>query len=320
MARRRNSTAKFISYDLRPAKQSERRILIDVLKVAGDCGLPVRQYRYIGMGANRFYDFLLLHRYLGVRDMVSLEHDPKMYERAVFNVPYKFIDVRNTTTVDFLAQDKKERDEILWLDYDGGIGPEVTQDIGSMATRAKLGDFCFVTVGGLVPPALDAGNDGDRLVSVKDVMGDVAGSLTVDDMQDSSFPVAVHKMLVAAFRNAFAPRTDGKFILLLQVVYRDSMEMVTVGGAFVADGTALELTNRLKVALPFLPVGKEGMYAIRSFNLTERERGLFDHAATAKSARCSERNTLKRMGFGEDDFDAYDDLIRYLPRYVETVV
>ena len=79
------STASFISYDLRPSKQSERRILLDVLKIAGDCGLPISDYRYVGMGANRFYDFLLIHRYIGIRNMVSLEHDPIMYKRSIFN-------------------------------------------------------------------------------------------------------------------------------------------------------------------------------------------------------------------------------------------
>src|SRR4051794_25050618 len=88
------STARFIPYDLRPAKQSERKILVDLLKTGGDIGLPIGDYRYVGMGANRFYDFLMLHKHLGICSMVSLEHDPKMFKRAAFNVPYNFIDVR----------------------------------------------------------------------------------------------------------------------------------------------------------------------------------------------------------------------------------
>ncbi len=61
------STARFISYDLRPAKQSERTILLDLLRLTSDSGLNITGYRYVGMGANRFYDFLLMHKYLGLK-------------------------------------------------------------------------------------------------------------------------------------------------------------------------------------------------------------------------------------------------------------
>ena len=246
MPRPARSTAKFISYDLRPAKQSERGILVDVLKIAGDCGLPIRDYRYVGMGANRFYDFLLLHKYLGVRDMISLEHDVGMYKRAVFNVPYRFIDVRHTTVVNFLAADGGERPEILWLDYDGGVGPDIVADIMSMATRAKVGDFCFVTVAGPPPRIMEAMSDSDRLTTIRETMGDVAGDIEPEDVERSHFHFAVHKILMAAFKNAFAARHEGKFVPLLQVEYADSMSMVTVGGAFLANGTAVDLRGRLK--------------------------------------------------------------------------
>lgn len=92
-----------LSCDLRPSKQAERGILIDLLRIAGDCGFPIGNYRYVGMGANRFYDFLLLHNYLGIKDMVSLEHDSDMFKRAVFNVPYGFIDVKETSAQDYIA-------------------------------------------------------------------------------------------------------------------------------------------------------------------------------------------------------------------------
>lgn len=320
MARPARSTAKFISYDLRPAKQSERGILVDVLKIAGDCGLPVRDYRYVGMGANRFYDFLLVHKYLGVRDMVSLEHDKNMFQRALFNVPYRFIDVRHATVVDFLSGDNSERQEILWLDYDGGIGPDIVADIMSMATRAKVGDFCFVTVAGPPPRVMETMNDFDRLTVIKDTMGDVAGDVELEDVERSHFPIAVHKMLMAAFRNAFAARREGKFVPLLQVEYADTMPMVTVGGAFLATEIATDIRRRMAKALPFLATEKTELYEIRSFCLTERERALFDRASTAPKRHRGERNALKKLGFKNTDFDSYSDLIRYLPRYVETAI
>lgn len=314
------STAKFISYDLRPAKQSERGLLIDILRVGGDCGLPIRDYRYIGMGANRFYDFLMIHKYVGIKKMVSLEHDQSMYNRAVFNVPFKFIDVRNVTVADFIAQDEEKCSDIFWFDYDGGIGPEIVADIMSMAMKMKLGDFCFVTVFGGPPGSMDRVSDEDRLSMLKDAVGDNAGLVELADVERASFPIAVHKILVSAFKEAFAARTDGKFFTLLQVEYRDSVPMVTVGGAFLNDGQISSYKAKLKASLPFLKLGPPDLYEIKSLHITERERGLFDRAVTASKKRSAERNALKQLGFKDAEITAYEELLRYLPRYVETII
>jgi hypothetical protein len=141
----KRSTASFIAYDLRPAKQAERRILLDFLKCANEAGISVSDCRYVGMGGTKFYDFHLLHRFIGVCRMVSLERDPALHTRAVFNCPYDFIDVQPRTVADFLASDLDETPTVYWLDYDDGISAEITADIMSMGARIKVGSFAFVT-------------------------------------------------------------------------------------------------------------------------------------------------------------------------------
>jgi len=314
------STGKFISYDLRPAKQSERMILVDLLKAGGDSGLPIRDYRYVGMGANRFYDFLLIHRYLGITRMISLEHDEKFVNRARFNVPYKFIEVENSTAADFIAEDTSITPSVYWLDYDGGIGSHIIGDITSLSNRLKLGDFCFVTVFGGPPKVIDRANDADRLVWLQDSLGDVSGTVSIEDVERANFPDAVHKILMTTFQNVFAPRMDGKFIPLLQVEYSDSMPMVTVGGAFLSEGQAVGIRSKIKSVLPFLETAEQKLYEIRSLHLTERERQLFDGAVTATGRRSKEHNKLKELGFKDAELGAYKDLLRYLPRYVEAIV
>jgi hypothetical protein len=314
------STAHFLSYDVRPAKQSERRIILDLLKVGGDAGLPISDYRYVGMGANRFYDFLLIHKYLGIRNMVSLEHDPSMFKRAQFNVPYSFIEVRNEAASVFLGSDTSEDPSITWFDYDGGIGPRMTADISSLATKLKIGDFAFVTSYGGPPRLIEAFSSADRLAWLQDHMGPVAGVLSRDDCEEATFPRAVHKMLVASFQHAFATRRDGKFHLLLQVEYSDTTPMITVGGALLSEGQAVDMKKKLKKVVPFLSATPGDLYTIRSLHLTERERTLFDIAATRKQKRCREANVLRDLGFKDKEIESYRDLLRYLPRYVETIV
>lgn len=314
------STANFISYDLRPCKQSERRMLLDLLKIAGDCGLPIPQYRYVGMGANRFYDFLLIHKYLGISKMVSLEHDPVMFKRAEFNCPYSFIELHGRTTTDFIVGDTFEDPSILWFDYDGGIDPSITYDIASLSAKLKVGDFCFVTVFGGPPRALDRESDQNRLAWFQDQIGDVANEVTLADVERFAFSKAVHKVLVAAFRNAFSVRRDGRFLPFLQVKYADSAPMITVGGGLLTDGQALSFSRRVKEVLPFLMAREPILYDIKALHLTERERILFDRATTKPTKKSSEHNQLKKLGFRDVELKAYKDLIRYLPRYVETMV
>lgn len=314
------STAKFISYDLRPAKQSERRILLDLLKIAGDCDLDIPSYRYVGMGANRFYDFLLIHKYLGIKRMISLEHNSVMFKRAVFNLPYKFIEVQEETAEEFIINDEFSQPSILWFDYDGGIKPHIVNDIGSLSSKLKVGDFCFVTVSGGLIKSLNKKNSQSRLEWFQEQFGDVAGEVSLTDVQDFSFPVAVHKVLIASFLNAFSIRRDGSFVPFLQVKYTDSVPMITVGGGFLADGYASGFKNRVSTALPFLSIENTKLYEIKSLHLTERERVLFDLATTAPDKRSSEHRKLKKLGFKDDEISAYKDLIRFLPRYVETII
>jgi hypothetical protein len=313
------STAKFIAYDLRPAKQSERRILIEVLKLGSE-GTPISDYRYVGMGGNKFYDFLLMHRYLGIKKMVSIEHDPTMYKRAEFNVPFGFIDVQQKNVAEFLATDTSGSHSIYWFDYDGGVSRTLVDDIESMATKAKLGDFCFVTVSGTAPRALDKLSDEDRLEELKDLIGDVAGQVVLEDVERSRFSNAVHQILFAAFRHGFAMRTEGKFVPLLQVKYSDTHPMVTVGGAFLAESRGATCAAAVRAHMPYLMPSRPELYEIMSFNHTDRERALFDRAVTTGSGRSRERRILAGLGFQKAELEAYRDMVRYFPRYVETMV
>lgn len=316
--RKPRSTATFIQYDLRPAKQAERRILIELLRLAGDIGLPLSSYRYLGMGGNRFYDFLLVHKYLGLRRMVSLEHDERMYERARYSCPYDFIDVRNETSQAFIANDQFVDPTVTWFDYDGGISAGVIGDIAQLGTKLKVGDLLFVTVCGIPPGALQKQGAQERLAWFQDELGGVSGTVTLNDVETASFPDAVHKVLRSALTNAFAARTDGAFVSMLEVEYADSMPMVTVGGGFLANGQAGSLLQRRKNVLPFLEQGS--LYRIGSMNLTDRERRLFDRAASKQSKVSKDRNQLKKLGFDDEDIDAYRDLLRFAPHYVETIV
>ncbi|WP_420612272.1 O-methyltransferase [Candidatus Spongiisocius sp.] len=305
-----------MSYDLRPAKQTERRILLDLVALGRACGLEISSYRYVGMGGNRFYDYLLLHRYLGIHNMVSLEHDPNMVERARFNAPYGFIDVREQSTTDFIQLDEFDVNSIYWFDYDGAIGTEVIADIYSLGTAVSAGDFIFVTVNGRPPRVIRKMSSHQRADWYTATFGDVANQIQPNECEDGTFNKSVHKLLRTAFRHAFASAAD-VFSMPLQIFYRDSTQMVTVGGCYLQAEDDEKYRRRCEQELPFLDVKSNAPYSIPHLSLSERERQVFDLAATGRSEAF---NRLKAMGFDDRDVECHRELIRYIPRYVETIV
>lgn len=312
------STTNFISYNLRPSKQAERRVILDFLKCANEGGMTIADCRYVGMGGTTFYDFHLIHRFLGIQNMISLERDPDAYPRCAFNCPFDFISMRKMTAAEFLAKDKSKKRTIYWFDYDDGISPEITADIVSLGTRVKVGGFAFVTVFGEPPGALANKSAMERLEYFQEELGEFSVGLIADDMENVAFPKTLCRVLVMAFQNAFAPRTDGKFEPVFQIQYKDSSWMITVGGFFARNDAISGINARIQADLPFLLANSP--YRIRHLNLTERERVVFDLAVTKKGTTSKAATKLRSLGFRKSEFDAYRDLIRFWPRYHETII
>src|ERR1700712_3390037 len=62
---------KKIDYRLRPAKHAERVMLCDLFRRMRFS--PPETYQYVGFGSVAFIDFRLVHRTLGIRQMISIE-------------------------------------------------------------------------------------------------------------------------------------------------------------------------------------------------------------------------------------------------------
>jgi hypothetical protein len=105
---------------------------------------------------------------------------------------------------------------------------------------------------------------------------------------------------------------------LFQVQYRDTSDMMTIGGCFGVPKHLERIRQRVIADLPFLL--RHQPYKIRNLNLTERERTLFDLAVTRRRSNSHQANSLRSLGFRQEDFVAYRDLIRFLPRYHESII
>ena len=314
------SSARVVSYDLRPAKQCERRMIVDTFLTAMEVGFSIPSYRYVGMGANRFYDFIVVHKYLGITNMISLEHDENMYIRALFNRPFDFISVQPCSVSEFLLRENNTERSIYWFDYDGAIDPRVVQDLNTLIPKLTRGDFVFVTVSGRPPGHMARMKSKERHSELLELFGDLTGSLTVEDVENASFPVAAHTILTACLRKGFSARSDGVFEPFFSVRYADGTEMVSFGGVFDGKERVVPLKRLLASRMPFLRTGEDGMYRIGRFDYTDKERRLFDLAVTARRKNAKALGELRALGFGDREISKYRELLRYRPRYVETFV
>jgi hypothetical protein len=140
------STAKFIAYDVRPAKQTERRGIVEFLNCAKHAGFDVSNYRYVGFGGTKFIDFQLMERYVGFKKYRSIEHDAEIFNRCKFNKPFNSIEMFDGPLSVFLSTDTSPENSVYWLDFEIGLNGELFSNLNSIASRAKDGDIILVTI------------------------------------------------------------------------------------------------------------------------------------------------------------------------------
>lgn len=139
-----------IDYSLRPAKHAERRMLCDVFRRLTHFQ-PVETYRYVGFGSVWFSDFVLFHRALGIRDMLSIEQSVQSKPRFEANKPFAIdIDFRSSSLV--LPELNYDRRQFIWLDYDDPITLDMVNDVAAITRRASSGTVLVVSVQCVRPP------------------------------------------------------------------------------------------------------------------------------------------------------------------------
>jgi hypothetical protein len=135
---------KKIDYSLRPAKYAERRMIRDIFRRLAAFE-PPENYTYIGFGSVWFADFILFHRGLGVRKMISIESSIGAAQRVRDNAPFR-IDLRFEKSTKVLPKLRWRERSFVWLDYDDPLTPDMLSDVRTVARRARSGSVIAVTV------------------------------------------------------------------------------------------------------------------------------------------------------------------------------
>lgn len=126
-------SGEYVSYSIRPNKTVERLLFVELLaRLDRALPSPIHQYCYVGLGGPFLDDFRLMYAEFGMRRMVSIESDPDVHRRQLFNRPFGHIRCLNITSgelIDHLDRYVPGTRRLFWLDY---------ADAGAQALRQQL--------------------------------------------------------------------------------------------------------------------------------------------------------------------------------------
>lgn len=233
--------AKQPFYHLRPNKSIDRSLFVQTL-IGLSKQLPISDYHYTGFGSYLFDDFKLLHDTLNISNMTSLEIDSTVYERAMFNLPYGCIQVKNTGSTEYLTELMLDDNEhnIFWLDFvsPSELGIQLS-DFSTLLNQLNPGDIVRITLNAN-PDSLGKSAEPDslqeyRLGKLKERVPDayLPHSLSPTDVTTTNYPLTLLKILKAVALEALhdSPPYDSNFMLpLFSSIYADGQQMLTFTG------------------------------------------------------------------------------------------
>jgi len=308
-----------VQYDLRPAKQVERRMLIDAFQLLTSAGFKIHNYQYTGFGSIHFVDFILFHKFLGIKKMVSIEYDYDIKKRVQFNRPYKMVNIEMAAAEEVIVRLAKDTKHILWLDYDEKINEDMLTDIALSATTLSKGSVVLVTMDAN-PPGKESDDDyGPKMW--KDYYFSVAESYLGDysnteDFVESNLTEINTQIFSNVMRNSISSRKGLEFFPFLNFSYADGHRMVTCGG-MICSSTQKEMIKKCSLKereytrFDFI----KPSFEIRVPKITRKERLYLE-----SNMPCLKSWRPEKFEFSKDDILAYRDIYRYFPAYAEMML
>jgi hypothetical protein len=325
------ATFETIDYSLRPNKNVERKLIAEALQALSP-SFDLTKYRYIGLGGIWFVDFVLFHRTLRIRDMISIQEGERYADRARFNKPYGCIQVRTGVSTTELARLlPADKPVLVWMDYDSMLAGPVLKDIPITCESLKSGDIVLFTVNAdhrrqLANQKAKGGVVLDRKVVLSSLLKIPVSRIPDEAVEADGFPPFVATALFGRMKSGTRIASGGalKFVPLFNFKYADGATMITIGGMIVnaADEVRLNdsglLTRDPITGLRVLPfVTQEEQFAVRVPLLTHREKLVIDRLLPRDEEIPDE--TLARMHCTLEaaEVDAYRQFYRYYPSFSE---
>ena len=305
-----------INYLVRPAKQVERKLILEALQCLGK-KYPIQNYSYVGMGSRYFVDFQMVHKFLGIKDMISFEMDEDNIKRFEFNLPYEFIKLLPYKSTDILPSIDWSEDLIIWLDYDQKIQQYMIEDIEIICDNAKPGTIFILTIDA-EPDRFDEEfpqDEGERinkrLKNFKDTIHPhYPPNIKKNDLSKKAFPKILMQIIRERIRDCLTKR-DLKHFQLFNLLYEDTCQMYTFGCILEKRPKKIEDTGVYELNY----ISKDdNIIRIKLPILTPREKMLFDKLIPGIADK------LDHFEMSKDKIRTYEKYYRYYPQYFEAYI
>lgn len=322
-----SSSSYRVQYDIRPAKQVERRMLIDALQRLAAAGFPILDYQYTGFGAIYYVDFILFHKILGLNKLLSLEQHKSLESRMHFNRPFSCVDVKMVPASSEIPNLSRDARHIIWLDYDGVLQRDFLSDIQSALTILSPASILLVTVDVEPPDERDYIAIEPHFDASKEVLGPkhwrhyfehhasayLRLGLSDEDFGKSQIPARTAEILRAAFTRAIVPRQPLHFAPMFNFAYKDSHRMLTMGGMIAGRSETRQLkASSLSDTVYHRDTFDSSPFEIKIPRLTRKERIYLD-----REMPCPDGWVPHDFDLDPEDVQHYRDIYRFLPAFAE---
>ncbi len=312
-----------IDYRVRPGKSAERKMLSEAFQRLSFFK-HVENYRYIGFGSTTFTDFILFHRYLNIRNMISIEKREDYKERFNFNKPFDCIEIYYGDSNNILPTLSWDIPTIVWLDYDGRLTESVLTDVAYISANAISGNMLIVTVNAATYPKDPKVPDSEvlknRLQEFKKEVGTdkVPSDIQGKNLEGKEMPKTCRRIIeneieqVLRDKNGlYLPENQMRYQSLFNFIYRDGAKMMTIGGIFYKTSDERTLNQCQFDKLTFVNKA-EAPYEIDIPVMTPRERYYLNQRLPQGLSREAEV-----IGLTETEINNYARLYRYCPAFAE---
>lgn len=309
------STPSFekVHYELRPAKQVERRMFLHAFQKLMGMGFHINDYHYTGLGSIYFIDYILFHKYLGIESLKSVENKRSAANRVRFNKPFDLIDVQIGDIADEISNLSQDRKHILWLDYDTILDRSILDAICLSMIKLPAGSIFLLTVD--VEPG-DVGPKAWKAHFEEQAEQYLWAGRKITEFAKPKLTGVNISVIENAIRSGIVGRANVMFQPLFNFVYADGHRMLTLGGMICDQTNRRQISAFNKTVLPFIRNNfRDKPFEINVPLITRKERLFLDSAMPCEASWRPSEFEMKSK-----DIKSYKDIYRYYPSYSEALL
>ncbi|MFA6401068.1 MAG: O-methyltransferase [Salinivirgaceae bacterium] len=306
------NSPKFLNYETRPLKFTERKMLLACLQRI--CNYYGNDYQYIGLGGLAFTDFKLFHKELHINNLYSIEGGKFSGERLAFNSPYSFIKILKTNTTDAFNKIDLTKKSLIWLDYDGALENYMFDDIQALFKKLPAGSVYIFSCN------RELKENKTKKEYTKEEFREEFGNRTPFKIDNQDFSIersslTIRKMLKAEIETILQERnliedSELEFKQIFNIHYQENRgaKMFTYGGVLTKKATLIDEFG-LK-AFDFLTLD-ECTFELVVPNITRKEFELIDKNLNEHEKLLAQNIVAK------DDVEKYQKIYKYVPHFYD---